>query len=175
MHEPTFGRTKDGQPVHARTVDHLEHETPIQRLNAKVGLKITTLVGTMWAAYIFAIIAVIALPSALSSGSILELVIWLSSSFLQLVLLPIIIVGQQIQSKAADARSAKTFEDTEAIIHALNVRTEGGLKDAVDILTQVIDDRVNTATQELKKPAPRKRVAKKAPAAKKTATRRTAK
>ncbi len=61
------------------------------------------------------------------------------------VLLPIIIVGQNIQSRAADARATKTFEDVEdarkKIEHAislLDVNTEGGLHDAVAIITSAI-------------------------------------
>ena len=41
---------------------------------------------------------------------------WLSSSFLQLVLLPIIIVGQNIQAAAADKRSEETYKDAEAVL-----------------------------------------------------------
>ena len=41
---------------------------------------------------------------------------WLSSSFLQLVLLPIIIVGQNIQAKAADKRAEETYKDAEAVL-----------------------------------------------------------
>ena len=42
-------------------------------------------------------------------------VVRLSSSFLQLVLLPIMIVGQNIQAAAADKRSEETYKDTEAV------------------------------------------------------------
>ena len=44
------------------------------------------------------------------------IVVWLSSSFLQLVLLPIIIVGQNLQAKAADQRAEDTFKDAEAVV-----------------------------------------------------------
>jgi hypothetical protein len=40
-----------------------------------------------------------------------------SSNFLQLVLLPIIIVGQNIQAKAADARAEATYKDADAVLH----------------------------------------------------------
>ena len=63
----------------------------------------------MWCAYAFALIALISLPDNIHSRQLL--ILWISSSFLQLVLLPIIIVGQNIQARAADARAAKTFED----------------------------------------------------------------
>ena len=40
----------------------------------------------------------------------------MSSSFLQLVLLPIIIVGQNIQAAAADKRAEDTYKDAEAVL-----------------------------------------------------------
>ena len=87
------------------------------RLNQKIGLKITLAVGTMWCAYIFGLIALLSLPSAIKSGNVVILVAWISSNFLQLFLLPIIIVGQNIQAKAADLRSEATYKDAEAVLH----------------------------------------------------------
>lgn len=81
------------------------------RLNARFGLKITLVVGTVWCAYAFTIIA---LPSAIKQGT--YFVVWLSSSFLQLVLLPIIIVGQNIQANAADKCSEDTYKEAEAVL-----------------------------------------------------------
>lgn len=86
----------------------------IGRLNAKVGLRITVVVGTMWAAYVFAAIAFISLPDNVRSTQLL--ILWISSSFLQLVLLPVIIVGQNIQAKATDQRAEATFNDAAAVL-----------------------------------------------------------
>lgn len=97
--------------------DQIKKDTALQRINAKVGLVITLAVGTMWCAYIFAIIALMSLPSTLSTGSLFYIVVWISSSFLQLVLLPIIIVGQNIQARAADARAEATYKDADAVLH----------------------------------------------------------
>ncbi len=146
---PQHGYTKDGTPVYAHTHHFVKVDTAAQRFNAAVGLKITVLVGTMWAAYVFALIAFYSLPSTIKAHSGTVLVLWISSEFLQLVLLPIIIVGQNIQSRAADARATKTFEDVEdarqKIEHAislLDVNTEGGLHDAVAIITAAINAKV---------------------------------
>ncbi len=84
--------------------------------NGKVGVLITTVVGTMWAAYLFTILALISLPGAISSGNTVIIVGWIAQTFLQLVLLPIIIVGQNVQSAAADKRSEQTYSDAEAIL-----------------------------------------------------------
>lgn len=71
----------------------------------------------MWAAYAFAALAIISLPAAIASGSTLVIVSWIAQTFLQLVLLPIILVGQNIQSRASDRRAEETFKDSEAILH----------------------------------------------------------
>jgi uncharacterized membrane protein len=55
------------------------------------------------------------LPSAIHQGTYF-IVVWVSSSFLQLVLLPVIIVGQNIQAAAADKRSEETYKDAEAVL-----------------------------------------------------------
>ncbi len=85
--------------------------------NGRIGLFITTVVGTMWAAYLFTILAFISFPSAIRSGDSIIIVAWIAQTFLQLVLLPIIIVGQNIQAKAADRRSEETYKDAEAVLH----------------------------------------------------------
>ena len=41
---------------------------------------------------------------------------WIAQTFLQLVLLPIIIVGQNVQAAAADARSQATYDDASAVL-----------------------------------------------------------
>jgi hypothetical protein len=86
-------------------------------VNGRIGVLITTVVGTMWAAYIFTVLALISLPGAVSSGNTVIIVAWIAQTFLQLVLLPIIIVGQNVQSAAADKRSEQTYTDAEAILH----------------------------------------------------------
>jgi hypothetical protein len=85
-------------------------------LNNRIGLAITKRVGTMWAAYVFAALSLVSLPAAIASGNELVIVAWVAQTFLQLVLLPVIIVGQNIQAAAADARAAATYEDATAIL-----------------------------------------------------------
>ena len=66
----------------------------ISRFNQKIAEKITNAVSTMWCAYFFAAIALISLPAAIRSGDSLVIVAWVAQTFLQLVLLSIIMVGQ---------------------------------------------------------------------------------
>lgn len=84
--------------------------------NGRFALLITTVVGTMWCAYAFATLALVALPSALSSGP-LAIVQWVSQTFIQLVLLSIIMVGQNIIGKASDKRAEMTYQDAAASFH----------------------------------------------------------
>jgi hypothetical protein len=101
--------------------DQRPHDTTWQRVNSAIGLRITVLVGTMLCAYVFAAIALISLPANVHATQ--TLILWISSSFLQLVLLPIIIVGQNIQAKATDKRSENTYKDADAILHeALSIQ-----------------------------------------------------
>ena len=86
-------------------------------LNDRIGLFITTIVGTMWCAYLFTIIALVSLPDAIHSGDTIVIVAWIAQTFLQLALLPIIIVGQNIQARASDARAVATYNDADAVLH----------------------------------------------------------
>ena len=57
------------------------------------------------------------LPAAITSGSAVTLVSLISQTFLQLVLLSVIIVGQNVLSAAADKRSEATYNDADAVLH----------------------------------------------------------
>lgn len=85
-------------------------------LNGKVALILTTTVGTMWCAYAFAVLALIALPQALGGG-LLPLIQWVSQTFIQLVMLSVIMVGQNILSRSSDKRADMTYRDAEATFH----------------------------------------------------------
>lgn len=67
----------------------------IDAVNRRIAEKITSGVSTMWAAYLFAAIALISLPAAIRAGDALTIVDWVAQTLLQLVLLSIIMVGQQ--------------------------------------------------------------------------------
>jgi hypothetical protein len=70
----------------------------------------------MWAAYIFFALTLISLPAVIMSGNLVLIVGWVAQTFLQLVLLPIIIVGQNIQAAAAERRAVMTYEDAAAVL-----------------------------------------------------------
>jgi hypothetical protein len=105
----------------------------VEGFNAKVALVITRSVGTMACAYLFALIALISLPDAIKAGRP-AIISWIAQTFLQLVLLSIIMVGQSVQSVASDARAVKEFADTETILDRLDVNTAGGITDVLDAI-----------------------------------------
>src|SRR5437588_7331735 len=122
------------------------HERPVQTedehvgRNGRIALAVTAIVGTMWAAYIFAVIALISFPSAITSGNLTIIVAWVSSNFIQLVLLPIIIVGQNIQGRASDKRAIQTYKDAEAILSEclqLQAHLEAQDKILDDLVTKI--------------------------------------
>lgn len=108
----------------------------VDGFNAKFAVLITRLVGTMWCAYLFAVIALLGLSPALKPGGE-GLVAWIAQTFLQLVLLSVIMVGQNVQSIASDARAERTFKDAETILNLLDLHTQGGLKAILDRLDEI--------------------------------------
>ena len=121
----------------------------VEGFNAKLAVIITHAVGSMAMAYIFCLIALTSLPAILIQAGVLTnsdvpkfltkpglilVVAWIAQTFIQLVLLSIIMVGQDVQSIAADARSENTFKDTQAILDAMNTETEGGLRTILEAI-----------------------------------------
>lgn len=108
----------------------------VDGFNAKIAVFVTSIVGTMWCAYLFTIIALLGLPAALKpSGE--GIIAWIAQTFLQLVLLSVIMVGQNVQSIAADARSVETFKDAETIRDYLDLETPGGLETLMSKLDEI--------------------------------------
>ena len=118
----------------------------VDGFNAKLAVTLTRLVGSMWCAYVFALLAFLSLPAVISqtgwvpygafpswltSVGLISLVAWMAQTFLQLVLLSVIMVGQSVQSAAADARAAN-YVDTEWIRNQVNEHTDGGIKTIID-------------------------------------------
>jgi hypothetical protein len=103
----------------------------VNGINAKIAVFLTNIVGSMWCAYAFAVIAFIGLPAALRPGGE-GIISWIAQTFLQLVLLSVIMVGQNVQAEAGDLRAQHTYDDTVEILDRLNVHTAGGIKDLAD-------------------------------------------
>jgi len=106
----------------------------IGRINTRIAVRVTKVVGSMWCAYAFALLALISFPAAISSHDPIIIVAWIAQTFLQLVLLPIIIVGQNVQAAASDARALSDHETLIAIhtltmeVHSIDERNTEILK-----------------------------------------------
>lgn len=95
-----------------------DRSNPLARFNAAIAVAITKAVGSMWCAYAFTVLALFGLPAAIDGGTA-AIVQWVAQTFLQLVLLSVIMVGGNVAAAAADKRAADTFADAEAILTEL--------------------------------------------------------
>jgi hypothetical protein len=127
--------------VLSRQVLERVHGTgPIARFNTWLAVKVTKTVGSMWMAYVFAALTLISLPAAIASGQVIVIIAWIAQTFLQLVLLPIIIVGQNVIQAANDAR-AEADHETLSAVHQLTVEVR-----AINEAQSVILNRLQAAS-----------------------------
>jgi uncharacterized membrane protein len=110
MSEPT--KLRQPYERHKPANANVRHRQTMGVLN-RIGLKITNLVGTMICAIIFACLSLVSLPAAIHSHNLITIVGWIAQTFLQLVLLPIIMVGQNIQSQHSAVVADEQFKTTQ--------------------------------------------------------------
>jgi hypothetical protein len=119
----------------------------INKFNDKLAIRITNAVGSMWTGYLFGLISLFSLPAILHlvfpklhifpnwiiSASLISLIAWVSQNFLQLVLLPIIMVGQNV---IEGQQNAKAETDHKTLTYLANLQEEQmiELKNQGDIL-----------------------------------------
>ena len=133
IRHPRIASRLADRPV--RVADLLPRGTAVTRFNTKVAILITQAVGSMWCAYAFALFDLISLPNAIHSGAA-AVVTWVAQTFLQLVLLSVIMVGQNVQAAAADKRSEATFHDASATLHEV-AHVQGHLAAQDVLLTRI--------------------------------------
>jgi len=150
-HGPVRTQNHLGRALHPSPSVIKEAMGEVDGFNAKFAVLITRLVGTMWCAYLFALIALIGLGPALKPGGE-GIIAWIAQTFLQLVLLSVIMVGQNVQSLAADARSANTYKDAETILDRLDLHTQGGLRAILDRLDEIDPPKTASAPSSASKP-----------------------
>ncbi|HEY1645556.1 MAG TPA: hypothetical protein VGF75_04200 [Candidatus Saccharimonadales bacterium] len=108
----------------------------LQRFNNNLALKITNSVGSMWSAYLFALLSLCSLPAIIVlidpgarsdfpkfiiAASVITLIAWISQNFLQLVLLPVIMVGQNV---IQGHQEAKADADHKTLTYLANLQEE---------------------------------------------------
>jgi hypothetical protein len=118
-----------------KVADLLPRGTAVSRFNTRVAILITKAVGSMWCAYAFALFDLISLPAAIRGGAP-AIVSWVAQTFLQLVLLSVIMVGQNVQGAAADKRAEATFHDASATLHEV-AHLQGHLAAQDVLLTRI--------------------------------------
>ena len=137
-HRRTQRKLAGTEPGPVKVAEQLPSGNAGERFNAWLAVKVTSGVGTMWCAYAFGALALVSLPSAITSGSPIILVSWISQTFLQLVLLSVIIVGQNVLAAAADKRSEATFKDADAVLHEA-VKIQEHLQAQDVVLADLVD------------------------------------
>jgi hypothetical protein len=139
---PRIAERKVQGPV--KVADQRPMHSAFARFNTRLGVKVTASVGTMVCAYLFCALALISLPAAIGTHSAIVIVSWIAQTFFQLVLLPVVIVGQNVQAAAADRRAEATFADASATLHEAeqiqkHLLDQDARLDAQDqILTQLV-------------------------------------
>src|SRR5439155_11406542 len=128
-HREAYARALADPTVHkprlitTRTIRPKVHGAgAIGNFNSSLAVLITRSVGTMWTAYLFTLIALVSLPSAIATRSTIVIVAWIAQTFLQLVLLPIIIVRLNVISTKQNA-CAEADHLTLTSLQPLNDRT----------------------------------------------------
>lgn len=141
-----------------RVADVRPGGNPVARFNTRAAVLITRAVGSMWCAYAFTVLAFYGLPAAMHGGA--AFVQWASSQFIQLVLLPIIIVGSAVLAAASDKLAKQQFDDVEAILHGQGEQANHLAAQDEKIVAILAQIEANTAlTEEVKaavaRPSPR--------------------
>jgi hypothetical protein len=120
---------------------------PVTRFNTRAAVIITRAVGSMWAAYAFCVLAFYGLPAGLHGGAA-GFVQWASSQFIQLVLLPIILVGSAVLADASDKMARRQFDDVEAILHGQGEQAAHLAAQDDKILAILVQIQANTTLTE---------------------------
>lgn len=108
----------------------------MKRINAALeaaGGKITGFVGTMWCAIAFAILALVSLPGALATGNLVTIISWIAQTFLQLVLLSVIMVGQDLQARGTAQIITETHEATLAELKLAQLDRQRNSEELTDL------------------------------------------
>ena len=94
------------------------HEAEQQGFNTRLAVWLTRNVGTMTCAYLFAVIGIAGLIGAFTNNASLVLIFGsISSYFLQLVLLPVILVGGNVLNRHQELQAEEMFQTSQHSFH----------------------------------------------------------
>ena len=104
-------------PRNTNHVHKAEHATA--GINTKIAIALTRGVGSMFTAYAFIVLAFIGLFAILGwlDPIVALLVAWTSQTLIQFVLLPVIMVGQNVLGRKAELQSDEMFETSKHSCH----------------------------------------------------------
>jgi hypothetical protein len=142
---PHIAHRKEHGPV--KVADAPAGKNPVARFNTRAAVTVTRCVGTMYCAYLFCVLAFYGLPAGLHGGAA-GFVQWASSQFIQLVLLPIILVGSAVLAEASDRMAKRQFDDVEAILHGQDEQAAHLAAQDEKILAILAQIEANTALTE---------------------------
>jgi uncharacterized membrane protein len=110
--------THTRHPHEPQNVNELQ-QAERQGINARIAVGLTRSVGTMQTAYIFVIVAFVGLMGILGlfTPLVALLVAWASQTFIQLVLLPVIMVGQNVLGRHQELLAEEQFQTTQKSYH----------------------------------------------------------
>ena len=108
----------------------------ITKFNYQLAEKITNGIGTMWCAYAFLLIDLMMLPPVIKSNNVMVWVTYIAQTVLQLVLLPIIMVGQNV-IQAQNESKAETDHNTLTYLATLQDEQMKELKNQTAILVKL--------------------------------------
>ena len=106
---------------HPHVINPKELVKKENNFNDKLAVWIATHVGSMYCFYLFNVIALLSAKSAFQTHNLVPIVNWISSNWIQLILLPAIMVAQNVAQKATDAKSQS---DHHTLTYLANLQDE---------------------------------------------------
>lgn len=111
-------------PRNPNDVHRAEHQARVAQgglaaFNQRLAVWLTAYVGTMFTAYGFAALAIVGLAGVLAilNPSVYTFIAWLSQTFIQLVLLPVIMVGQNVLNRRTEIQATEMYHNVVRILH----------------------------------------------------------
>lgn len=113
------------------------HAQERQGINDKIAVFLTSVVGSMPTAYSFIVLALIGLFAILGilTPLVALLVAWISQTLIQLVLLPVIMVGQNVLNRHQELQAnemylttQKSYSDLEQVMKHLDAQDDAILE-----------------------------------------------
>lgn len=159
QHKPRPHEVRNANHVHRMEKSDTASAGGVPAFNQRIAVFLTMYVGTMWTAYGFAALAIVGLFGVLAiiAPSAYTLVAWLSQTFIQLVLLPVIMVGQNVLNHHAELQADEQFKAVKNSEHDIE-QVAVHLSKQDDVILQILHRvEANTSSASPPTPAPKPR------------------